>query len=538
MKGIMWYTKTENKYTLDRDGVEKAARDVEQWLRDAGVKRDNIMRVRRTMEQILLNICEHEGGCVEGMLTSGRRFGSPYLRFRYEGESFDPMSGGDSSADDLTQMLLANIGLAPVWHYRRGVNYLSLRAPRETIRSETVLVIAAVMAVVFGLLRNVIPTAAESRIINHVLAPVSDAFMNVLGTFVGLMVFLSVVSGICSIGSLADFSKMGRYVLLRLVGMTCLGTGIAAAVTLPFFRFGEGEATAGRSQIGALIDLLFEIFPSDPVSPFADGNMLQIIFIAIMTGCALLVLESQVDGIKALAAQANMLLLQIVQGVCRLLPLYIFASLLAMLWQNGAGIFITLWKPVALHLSVIALFLAGKLLYICSRLRIRPMSVLGSIKGTMLIGLTTASSSAAFGNMLDINEHRLGIAPELDGVGLPFANLLVGSTHGSLLVIIIYYLAEYYSVPVGFVWLLTAWIMCSVLSMTIPPVSGGMLVVLGMLMSQLGIPSEGLAAAGLIAILSDFGATAVKIGITHLELLRQAEHLGMLDRSLLAREMG
>ena len=160
-----------------------------------------------------------------------------------------------------------------------------------------------------------------------------------------------------------------------------------------------------------------------------------------------------------------------------------------------------------------------------------------AIKSTMLIGLTTSSSSAAFGNMIDIDEHKLGIAPELDGVALPFANIMVGSTHGSLLAVTIYYLAEYYSIPVNFVWLLTAWIMCSVLCMTIPPVSGGMLVVLGMLMSQLGIPSEGLAAAGLISILADFGATAVKIGITHLELLRQAEHLDMLNRNILEHEM-
>ena len=527
----------EKKFTLDAAGVDAVSAEVQAWLHKVGVKHNNIVRLRLTMETVLLSISEHYGGSIEGYLAEGRRFGTPYLRFRYEGESFDPLSDEVVSADDWTRSLLANIGLTPLWTYKHGVNYLTLRAPRETLRSETVLVIAAVLAVLIGLLRGYLPEDAARRLTNYVLSPLSDAFMNVLGTFVGLMVFFSVVAGICSIGSISDFSKMGRYVLLRLTGMTTLGTGVSILLALPFFRFGEGTPEGGRSQLGALVDLLFDAFPTDPVSPFIQGNMLQIIFISVMVGCALLVLESQVEGVKTLVQQFNMLLLQIVQGICRLLPVYIFVSLVVMIWQNGAGVFFSLYKPILIHTVIILLFLAAKLFIVCGRLRISPRVMLSTMKVPMVIGFTTASSSAAFGNMVDINEHKLGIAPELDGFGLPFANLLVGSTHGSMMVVILFYLSEYYSIPASPVWLLTAWIMSSILCMTIPPVSGGMLVVLGILLSQLGVPTEGLAAAGLIGIVADFAATAVKIAITHLELLRQAEHLDMLDRKLLAKKM-
>lgn len=63
-----------------------------------------------------------------------------------------------------------------------------------------------------------------------------------------------------------------------------------------------------------------------------------------------------------------------------------------------------------------------------------------------------------------------------------FANLLIRSVVGVSFVVIVYYMAEYYYVPVNIGWFITAWVMCSVLSIAAPPVSGGMLVVTGMLM--------------------------------------------------------
>ena len=66
-----------------------------------------------------------------------------------------------------------------------------------------------------------------------------------------------------------------------------------------------------------------------------------------------------------------------------------------------------------------------------------------------------------------------------------------------------------------------------------PPVSGGMLVVTGMLMTQLGIPVEGLAVAGLLSLLTDFICTGTIAGLSHCELLINAGDLDMLDKEKL-----
>ncbi len=87
--------------------------------------------------------------------------------------------------------------------------------------------------------------------------------------------------------------------------------------------------------------------------------------------------------------------------------------------------------------------------------------------------------------------------------------------------------------PVNIGWFVTGWIMCSVFSMTIPPVSGGILVVTGVLMTQLNIPGDGLIVAGLLGMILDFVGTGFRIGLIHFELLLRADHLGMWNRSVL-----
>lgn len=172
---------------------------------------------------------------------------------------------------------------------------LTCKAPYQTPKSEVYLILAVALAVLTGLLRTVLPADIIAMISDYALTPVSEAFMRVLGAFVRFMIFFSVISGICSIESLSDFSKMGRHLSSRMIIRTFIGTGISALIMLPFHQFGQGEITEGTSQIGKIIELVFSIFPGDLITPFVEGNMLQIIFLAVMVGVVMLILGDKVD---------------------------------------------------------------------------------------------------------------------------------------------------------------------------------------------------------------------------------------------------
>lgn len=525
---MIGYKNKEEKLLLDRAGIDKISDIISIKLQKAGVSKKDILRVRLLMEDQLLKVAEHFSYEKTVTVNTGKRLGVPFIIVQYDGEEFDPTSQSDG-----IEILYTDMGMTPHWSYNRGMNKLYLKAPYQTPKSEVYLVLAVALAVLIGLLRTVLPADITAAVTDYALTPVSEAFMRVLGAFVRFMIFFSVISGICSIESLSDFSKMGRHISSRMIIQTFIGTGISALIMIPFHHFGTGEINEGVSQTGKIIELIFSIFPGDLISPFVEGNMLQIIFLAVIVGIVMLILGDKVVSVRTLINSLTLLFSDIISMVCKLLPLYIFTSLLLLIWKNGIDIFVQLWKPLVFCLLICVLFLAAKIAYVCIRFRLNPIRFISVIKGTILLGLVTASSSATLSDVIKINETKLGISPKLNRFGVPFANLLIRSVVGMSLVLIVYYMAEYYSVPVNPGWFITAWILCSILSIAAPPVSGGMLVVTGMLMTQLGIPLEGLAVAGLLGLLTDFMCTGTIAGLSHCELLISADDLNMLDKEKL-----
>lgn len=526
---IMRNRHTEEEILLDRTGVDYISEATRQWLNRCGVnKRDNL-RVQFAMEDQLLNICEHFEEKAKCTFVTGKKFSVPYIAIRYEGESFNP-----AEDFELSQKLLANLGLTPQWSYQDGVNTLYLRAPHQTHKSEMFLIIAVVSAILIGLLKFVLPSEAIAAASAYALKPISDAFMNILNTFVRLMVFFSVITGICSTDSLKNFRTMGKTVIGRLLLRSVLGTGlgIVLIVLIPVFDFDTG-AGAGALRVDDLVSLIFSAFPKNPFTPFIEGNMLQIVFMAVLIGGVLLVLGDKVAKINDAVEKLTLVFMQIIESVCKLLPIYIFVSLVTLIWDNGAGIIMNLWKPIVICLVLCLALMIGKIVFTALRFHISPFLLFSKIKKTVLIGLLTASSSAAVSEMITVNEKKLGVSERLDRFSLPFSNILCGSTCGISFVIILCYLADFHSVSVNLGWFVNLWILCTVMSMAAPPVSGGVLAVLGILMTQLGIPSAGLAVTALLGIITDFISTSTRIGIIHCEIVLQANKLNMLDRKML-----
>ena len=519
---------TEYSIALDAAGIDLISDKIAEKMKKAGVRKKDILRLRLTIEDHLVRVSQHCGSDTTVTLRMGRRFCTPYVYICYEGDEFDP-----TASDDPSPYVFPDMGLDLQWSCRHGINTLYVKAPYQTPKSEVFLIGAVVLALLAGFLNGLIPTQVSQVAADYVLTPVSNAFMGVLGAFVRFMIFFSVMSGICSIGSLSDFSKMGRHLAGRMIIRTFAGTAFCVVTMIPFYKFGSGEIKEGVSQISKIIDLIFSIFPNDLLSPFIEGNTLQIIFIAVMSGSVILMLGEKSEQLRKSIHDLTLLFSHIIVIICKFLPIYIFSSLVLLIWKNGSGMFIKFWKPLVLSTAVLTLFVAVKVIYVSIRFKISPLKFLATIKGTMLVALATASSAAALSDVLKINENKLGISPKLNGFGVPFANLLIRSVVGSIFVITIYYMAEAYAVPVNIGWFVTAWIMCSVLSIAAPPVPGGSLVVMEMLLTQLGIPIEGIAVAGLITLITEFTCTSAMQGLSHCEMLINADDLNMLDRSKL-----
>lgn len=521
---------TSKTLILDKKGVDFISDEFQTIMKEYGVQKTNIVKARLAMESVLLDISDHYDEKKEITIIMGSKFGSRFFTVRYEGSPYNPME--DAVSDGWTGQILSSVAIVPAWSHKNGYNEIYVRVPRNAKKSEIVMLASVAAGVLLGVLENYLPADISSFFTEFVCAPITKVFMNMLTTFAGLVVFMSLLAGIIGIGNLSDFSKVGKYMARRFLVADYIACGITILALIPFHRFTFG-VSAGSSQWKAILDMLLDIIPSDPISPFVNGNVLNLVFMAVIIGITMLVLSREVPVIQGFLNQANQVIIHVVGLVCRLLPLYIFASLASLIGKNGIGILKSVWKPFLFCVIMLHFMLFAKIIITAIKLKARPAVLIRKILPTYLIGLTTASSMAAFGSLMDINEKKLGIPAELSRMGFPIGSVL--NTYAACIgfVAVIFYLAELHGVSVNIGWFISIFICVTIISCAMPPVPGGMLIGIGIILNEFGLPASDLALAGTILMFCDFFMTSVRIGVLHLELALQADHWGKLDKDKL-----
>ena len=150
-----------------------------------------------------------------------------------------------------------------------------------------------------------------------------------------------------------------------------------------------------------------------------------------------------------------------------------------------------------------------------------------------MVASTTGSSMAAYTKGVEECKKHLGMNAKYADIAYPLAISLFDASYIPLFVVMPYYLAEVYSVPVSPAWFIKAAIIILLITYASPQVSGGAMVCLTILFSQLGIPLEGVGLAGVIATILDFPSTAAKLTGQIMEMTVQAHRLDMLDVGIL-----
>ena len=153
-----------------------------------------------------------------------------------------------------------------------------------------------------------------------------------------------------------------------------------------------------------------------------------------------------------------------------------------------------------------------------------------------LIALATASSSAALSTNLETCQRRLGISPRIGNFAVPLGQVVFkpGAAAGFLL--LAFGLAEFYGVAMSPAWVVTGVLVSGMLAAAAPPIPGGSLTCYTVLLTQLGIPEEGIALAIAANVILDFFMTSCGIACLQSALAMAAGRLGMLDRAILQKE--
>ena len=520
------------EYTLDAKAVDDISESIKSFLESLNMERRNVLRIRLTMEELLLRLHDRSDGPAAVSLGLGKQYGKPLVSLKYEGEPFDPTDG---EAENWNGRILAAAGLSPVWSYRGKDNLLSLRLTESGGHGTLFyIMIAVIAAAVLGAAGHFLPQTLKAGIDEVLLAPLMKGFLGLLNTFAGIMIAFTICSGVLGVGDSATLGKIGKGLLLRLFVISLIVSAFAICFANIFLKLNISSGGAGGiSQLGQISEMIFGILPSNPVSPFLNCNTMQIIVIALFAGIALLTLGERGQRLRELVEECAILTQYITSAICRLVPLFVFTALLRQIWSGAAAQLLTLWKPLVLIIAAGLTVTAMLMVFTAMQVKCAPMLLLKKLMPPFLVAFTTASSMSAFSTGIETCEKKLGAERSFLEFALPVGSVIYKPVSLCMLSVLACSLAEIYGMEVNIAWFIMAWLAATLLSIAVPPIPGAALTIYSILFSQLSIPSDALLLAAALDVVTDFFDTGFNVLLLNLEMVREASILHRLDRKKL-----
>ena len=518
---------------FSNSSIDLACEEVGNFLSKAGVDRREALRIKLTFEEVLLEYQDRFGVDATYRLKCINRLSAIRIEIEVSGEQFNPL---EIENDDraLINGLLAGIGLAPSYSYKNGKNYIVFTPKKKPMSGTVKMLVAIALSVISGLLLTLLPDEARSNLSEHLLTPVTDLFFGAIAAVSGPFIFLSVLGSISSMGNTETLGKIGKKMIGAILGyMTVAGLGLTLIATL-FYKVTLG-GVAG-SDFTKVLEVIYNIVPTNIFEPFINGNSLQIIFIAVIFGIAMLMLSSKISGVFSAVEQLSALVQTVMSVVLEALPFALFVIFTNMIVSGTIRDLLGSYKMILIIFLLVAVYLTAMVLWISLRMKISPVLLVRKALPTFLVALTTASSAAAFStNIKDANE-KLGIDKKLVDFGIPLGQVLFKMSEFAMFIPIVLTFAEKYGIPITPVWLILAYITVWLISFAVPPVAGGAIMGFTVVFTQLGLPLEAMAIAIALNSITDFPLTAMNVTGWQLTMIDVADSLDMLDKEVLLKK--
>lgn len=509
--------------------IDKCSEDAEVFLNKAKVDRRETLRIKLMLEEVLLRYRDKFGEDTQYIFRCVKKFFSQRIEIIIEGDSYNPFE--EESDTVMIQKLLAGVGLAPTWSYKNGKNHIVFCPKKKPLSQTKKILVSVVIAIVMGIVCNFLPEIMVNNVSSYLLSPLTNMFVGSLSAVSGPMIFLSILGSICNMGDLETLGKIGKKTILTILGVGFLTSVFSCLVMTAFATL--QNASGGVTDISGILDMVYGIVPGNLFLPFTEGNVLQIIFIAVICGIAMLVLAGRVPQILSLIEQLNLLIQTIMEGVASLLYVLVFVMLLDMIVCGEVSTFLSSYKIVLWSLGLLAGFLIIILLFVSIHQKLSPVFLMKKILPTFLIGLMTASSAAAFTTNVRDAEKKLGMDKKFVRFGIPLGQIIFKPGFITMLTALEFGMAKFYDLEISVSWIAIACIVNFIMSVAVPPVSGSAFACFTIVFTQLGIPAEAIAVAFAIDMILDFPCTGVGLAGLQLALVEVADSLNLLKKDVL-----
>lgn len=380
--------------------------------------------------------------------------------------------------------------------------------------------IGLILGVVAGNLVYFLPDGGFKNrfLIDGLFQLVGQVFLRSIMMLVVPLVFISLINGAASMG---DVKKLGR-IGVKTIAFYMVTTAFAITIALflgAVLKPGAGldmkalelvETTINEKT--PLVQIIYEMIPSNPFKALVEGNMLQIIVFAILIGVGLSLLEDEAKILVDVFQSLNELILKLVEIVMLLAPVGVFGLIARTFATTGIKVMLPLLKYIvviyiglALHMLVVY----GGLLKMLTGLS--PKKFFKKFLPAMSIAFSTASSSATVPVSLDIAENELGVSRDIAAFTIPLGATINMDGTAIMQGVATFFIAQVYGQDLSFSMMATVVITATLASIGTAGVPGAGPIMLSMVLTSVGLPIEGVGLIMGIDRLVDMGRTVTNI---------------------------
>ena len=351
---------------------------------------------------------------------------------------------------------------------------------------------------------------------NGVFEVVGKLFVNSLKMLVVPLVFCSITVGITSLGNLSLMGRVG----LKAIIIYLLTTAFAITLALIFaivIEPGQGYEIDSSIQFSAkeapsLSSVLTSIVPSNPILAMADGEMLQIILFAIILGIAITITGNKAESFKKGIISLNEIMMSMVTIIMKFAPLGVFCLIAKTFATQGIDMII----PLASYFFTVTIVLILHVLLTYSAFlkligKVSPFLFLKKMRTAIVFAFSTASSNATIPVTLNTVEKRLGVDKSVASFTVPLGATINMDGTAIMQGVATVFIASVYMVDLTIGDYLTVVLTATLASIGTAGVPGVGLIMLTMVLTQVGLPVEGVALIIGIDRLLDMMRTAVNI---------------------------
>lgn len=358
----------------------------------------------------------------------------------------------------------------------------------------------------------------DTLLINGLFYVVGNGFLRAMQMLVVPLVLCSLICGAMAIGDSKKLGKVGVKTIIFYLATTAIAITVAIGVAkvinpgigLDISSIEVAETTIAETQ--SVANILLDIIPKNPIGAIAEGNMLQIIFFAIIVGVILAKRGDRADTVANFFSQCNDVMMDMTMMVMKVAPIGVFCLIAKTFAGIGFGAFVPMLKYMfAVFLALAIQCLVIYMLFLKGFTGLNPFRFIKKFAPVMAFAFSTATSNATIPLSIDTLHKKMGVSKRISSFTVPLGATVNMDGTAIMQGVAVVFVAQAFNIvltPSDYLIVIATATLASIGTAGVPSVG---LVTLSMVFASVGLPVEGIGLIMGIDRILDMTRTAVNI---------------------------